>query len=62
MAEQEKNAKIEVVSRILKENGINIKFSGDYCFVSLEYQGEKIIDCQGEDVIIKLGNETLSTA
>ena len=51
--------KLKEVSEILKKNGINIEFGGDYSFVKITFQGNIVGKMEGSDSIIELGNKTV---
>ena len=57
MTEEQEQSKINEISQILKENGIEIDFSADHCFCEIYFQGELIINIQGSDTIVKLGDD-----
>ena len=57
MTEKEKDLKLQEVNQILKDNGIDIKFSADwgtgYC--EIKYHGEVIHSAERADGFMKLG-------
>ena len=58
MSDKLKEKELDEVSRILEENGIFIKFSGDYSFCTIKYKDEVVAEMKGRDAIIELGQDT----
>ena len=64
MTEEQKALKLQEVNQILKDNGIDIRFSADwgtgYC--EIKYHGETIVDLFQSDCIVKLGDKSENLA
>ena len=62
MTEKEKEAKLQEVNQILKDNGISIDFSADWGTGNCEikYNGESIVNVSRDDCFIKLDSLRIS--